>query len=107
MRGYIKRRIARREKQFDDPEEQELVCNGERLEDQRLIDEICCKHNDAVVHLFVRKKHVKVQRRPLELSIVAKDLIDKKKNDVNGNTNRRSYDANLGIKNILKSKHRA
>ncbi|KAG4914114.1 hypothetical protein JHK86_054547 [Glycine max] len=90
--GYIKRRIARREKQFDDPEEQELVCNGERLEDQRLIDEICCKHNDAVVHLFVRKKHVKVQRRPLELSIVAKDLINKKKNDVNGNTNRRSYD---------------
>ncbi|KAG5056282.1 hypothetical protein AAZX31_03G236300 [Glycine max] len=90
--GYIKQRIARREKQFDDPEEQELVCNGERLDDQRLIDDICCKHNDAAVHLFVRKKHVKVQRRPLELSIVAKDLIDKKKNDVNGNTNRRSYD---------------
>nr|KYP71936.1 hypothetical protein KK1_011216 [Cajanus cajan] len=66
--GYIKRRIAKREKQFDDPEQQELVCNGERLEDQRLIDDICCKHNDAVVHLFVRKKHVKVQRRPLEKS---------------------------------------
>ena len=90
--GYIKQRIARREKQFDDPEEQELVCNGERLEDQRLIHEICYKHNQAVVHLFVRKKQVKVQRRPLELSIVAKDLINKKKNDVNGNTNRRSYD---------------
>ncbi|XP_027350508.1 phosphatidylinositol 4-kinase gamma 4-like isoform X4 [Abrus precatorius] len=64
--GYLKQRIAKREKQFDDPEEQELVCNGERLEDQRLIDDICRKHNDAVVHLFVRKKHAKVQRRPLE-----------------------------------------
>ncbi|XP_027350506.1 phosphatidylinositol 4-kinase gamma 4-like isoform X2 [Abrus precatorius] len=66
--GYLKQRIAKREKQFDDPEEQELVCNGERLEDQRLIDDICRKHNDAVVHLFVRKKHAKVQRRPLEFN---------------------------------------
>ncbi|CAJ1961308.1 unnamed protein product [Sphenostylis stenocarpa] len=90
--GYVKRRIAKREKQFDDPEEQELVCNGERLDDGRLIDDICCKHNDAVVHLFMRKKHVKVQRGPLELSIVATDLIDKKKNDVNGRTCRRNYD---------------
>ncbi|KAL2345905.1 hypothetical protein Fmac_007190 [Flemingia macrophylla] len=90
--GYIKRRIAKREKQYDDPEQQELECNGERLEDQRLIDDICCKHNDAVVHLFVRKKNVKVQTRPLELSIVARDLIDKKKNGVNGNTLTRSYD---------------
>ncbi|KAJ1387192.1 Ubiquitin-like domain superfamily [Sesbania bispinosa] len=71
--GYVKQRIAKREKQFDDPEQQELVCNGERLENQRLIDDVCCKHNDVVVHLFVRKKHAKVQRRPLELSSVAKD----------------------------------
>ena len=89
---YIKRRIAKREKQFDDPEEQELVCNGERLDDQRLIDDICCKHNDAVLRLFVRNKDVKVQRRPLELSILATDLIDEKRNDVNGETSRRNYD---------------
>ncbi|XP_014491546.1 phosphatidylinositol 4-kinase gamma 4 [Vigna radiata var. radiata] len=89
---FIKRRIAKREKQFDDPEEQELVCNGERLDDQRLIDDICCKHNDAVLHLFVRKKNVKIQRRPLELSILATDLTDEKKNDVNGKTCRRNYD---------------
>ncbi|GAU13643.1 hypothetical protein TSUD_347470 [Trifolium subterraneum] len=81
---YIKRRISKKEKQFDDPEEQELVCNGERLEDQKLIDDICCKHNDAVVHMFVRKKHAKVHRRPLELSIVATDLADKKTKDVCG-----------------------
>ncbi|KAJ1399478.1 Ubiquitin-like domain superfamily [Sesbania bispinosa] len=49
--GYVKQRIAKREKQFDDPEQQELVCNGERLENQRLIDDICCKHNDVVVHV--------------------------------------------------------
>ena len=79
--GYIKRRIAKREKQYADPEEQELVCNGERLEDQRLIDDICTEHNDAVVHIFVRKKHAKVQRRPLELSIVATELTDVGKED--------------------------
>ncbi|KAK7332741.1 hypothetical protein VNO80_29496 [Phaseolus coccineus] len=89
---YIKRRIAKRVKQFDDPEEQEIVCNGERLDDQRLIDDICCKHNDAVVRLFVRNKDVKVQRRPLELSILATDLIDEKRNVVNGETSRRNYD---------------
>ncbi|WVY92372.1 hypothetical protein V8G54_031460 [Vigna mungo] len=92
---FIKRRIAKREKQFDDPEEQELVCNGERLDDQRLIDDICCKHNDAVLHLFVRKKNVKIQRRPLELSILATDLTDEKKNDVNGKTCRRNYDVGI------------
>ncbi|KAJ1413771.1 Ubiquitin-like domain superfamily [Sesbania bispinosa] len=99
--GYVKQRIAKREKQFDDPEQQELVCNGERLEDQRLIDDICCKHNDAVVHLFVRKKHAKVQRRPLELSIVATDLTDKKTNDVNGNSYGRKYE--LGKEDTIRN----
>ncbi|KAK7338063.1 hypothetical protein VNO77_18660 [Canavalia gladiata] len=99
--GYVKRRIAKREKQFDDPEQQELVCNGERLEDQRLIDDVCCKHNDAVVRLFVRRKNVKVRRRPLELSVEATDLIDKKKNDVSGSTYRGNYD--VGKDTIRKS----
>ncbi|XP_057439669.1 phosphatidylinositol 4-kinase gamma 4-like [Lotus japonicus] len=82
--GYVKQRIANREKQFDDPEEQEIECDGEQLEDQLLINDIRCNHNDAVLHLFVRKKHAKVQRRPLELSIVATNLSDKNKNDVDG-----------------------
>ncbi|CAL5195029.1 unnamed protein product [Lathyrus oleraceus] len=97
---YIKRRIAKKEKQFDDPEDQELVCNGERLEDQKIIDDICCKHNDAVVHLFVRKKHAKVHRRPLELSIVATDLADKKTKDVCGNSSDRKFDVG-GVEDTL------
>ncbi|XP_019440446.1 PREDICTED: phosphatidylinositol 4-kinase gamma 4-like [Lupinus angustifolius] len=80
--GYIKKQIAKRGNDFADTEEQELVCKGERLEDQRVIDDICSKHNDAVVHLFVRKRHVKVQRRPLELSVIATELRDEKKIDV-------------------------
>ncbi|XP_004494821.1 phosphatidylinositol 4-kinase gamma 4-like [Cicer arietinum] len=91
--GYIKRRIAKKEKQFDNIEQQELVCNGERLEDQKLIDDICGKHNDAVVHLFVRKRHAKVHRRPLELSIVATDLADNKTKDVCGNSLERKFEA--------------
>ncbi|KAJ1377517.1 putative phosphatidylinositol 4-kinase gamma 4 isoform X1 [Sesbania bispinosa] len=38
--GYVKQQIAKKEKQFADPEQQEVVCNGERLDDQRLIDDI-------------------------------------------------------------------
>ncbi|CAL0308863.1 unnamed protein product [Lupinus luteus] len=91
--GYIKKRIAKRGKGFDDTEEQEVVCKGERLEDQRLIDDICNKHNDAVVHLFVRSRHVKVQRRPLELSIVATVSSDEKKIDVGKEGTIRKYDA--------------
>jgi len=89
---YIKQRIAKKEKQFDDLEEQELVCNGERLEDQKLIDDICCKHNDAVVHLFVRKRNAKVHRRPFELSIVTTDLADKKTDDVFQNSCGRKFE---------------
>ncbi|KAE9598038.1 hypothetical protein Lal_00004105 [Lupinus albus] len=91
--GYIKKQIAKRGKDFADTEEQELVCKGERLEDQRLIDDICSKHNDAVVHLFVRKRLVKVRRRPLELSIVATELNDEKKIDVGKEGTVRKYDA--------------
>ncbi|KAF7826184.1 phosphatidylinositol 4-kinase gamma 4-like [Senna tora] len=83
--GYVKHQIAKREKRYSDPEQQEVVCNGERLEDQRLIDDICDKHNDAVIHLFV-KKSAKVRARPvkknLELSIVATELNNRKCYDV-------------------------
>ncbi|EXB62172.1 putative phosphatidylinositol 4-kinase type 2-beta [Morus notabilis] len=72
---YVKRKIAKKRKEFVDLEEQEVVCNGEKLEDQRLIDDIC-KYSDAVVHLLVRKS-AKVRARPVdnnfELSIVASD----------------------------------
>lgn len=71
--GYIKEQISKKEKDLVDLDDQELVCNGECLEDQRCIDDIC-KNNDAVVHLLVRKS-AKVRAKPVqknfELSIDA------------------------------------
>nr|KYP54621.1 hypothetical protein KK1_000815 [Cajanus cajan] len=66
--GYVKQQIAKKEKRFADPEKQEVVCNGELLEDQRLIDDICSKYNDAVIHLFVRVKYAEVRTGQDELS---------------------------------------
>ncbi|XVE73710.1 hypothetical protein DITRI_Ditri11bG0140400 [Diplodiscus trichospermus] len=93
--GYVKQRIAQREKGFTDLDEQEVVCDGERLEDQRLIDDIC-KHNDAVLHLLVRKS-AKVRAKPVaknfELSVVAPELKDRQDYYV-GENGRRQYDIN-------------
>lgn len=79
--GYVKKKVAKKERQFDDLDEQEVVCDGEQLEDQRLIDDICKYNNDTVVRLVVRKS-VKVRTRPVEknfeLSIVAPKLNDEK-----------------------------
>ena len=92
--GYVKQQIAKREKGFTDLDEQEVVCEGERLEDQRLIVDIC-KHNDAVLHLLVRKS-AKVRAKPVaknfELSIVAPELKDKRDYDVGEKNSRRQYD---------------
>ncbi|KAL5062424.1 hypothetical protein RYX36_024161 [Vicia faba] len=85
--GYVKQQIAKREKEFADPEQQEVVCNGELLEDQKLIDDICCKYNDAVIHLFVRTKYADVSTGLDELSIEAKEL-----NDANESDYGREYD---------------
>ncbi|MBA0620649.1 hypothetical protein Godav_006348 [Gossypium davidsonii] len=86
--GYVKQQIAKREKGFTDLDDQEVVFDGERLEDQRLIDDIC-KHNDAVLHLLVRKS-AKVRAKPVaknfELSIMAPKSKGKRDNDV-GETN--------------------
>ncbi|XP_061357095.1 phosphatidylinositol 4-kinase gamma 4-like isoform X2 [Gastrolobium bilobum] len=79
--GYVKQQIAKWEKQFADPEQQEVVCNGEQLEDQRLIDDICSKHSDAVIHLFVRMKYAEVRTGLDELSVVAAELNDTKNYD--------------------------
>lgn len=96
---YVKQKIAKKGKEFVDLEEQEVVCNGEKLEDQRLIDEIC-KDNDAVVHLLVRKS-AKVRARPVdknfELSIVAPDKAsdgenDELQNDVDEENYKRGYE---------------
>lgn len=74
--GYVKQQIAKKGKGFLDLEEQELICDGEELEDQRLIDDIC-KNNDAVLHLVICKS-AKVRAKPVgkdfEVSIVALKL---------------------------------
>ncbi|MED6175442.1 hypothetical protein PIB30_078358 [Stylosanthes scabra] len=91
--GYVKQEIAKREKQLADPEQQEVVCNGEPLEDEKIIDEICSKHNDAVIHLFVRLKYAEVSTGLDELSVVATELSDTKHFDADEEGYRRKHDA--------------
>ncbi|MBA0732683.1 hypothetical protein Gogos_016756 [Gossypium gossypioides] len=87
--GYVKEQIAKREKGFSDFDDHEVVCDGERLEDQRLIDDLCT-HNSAVLHLLVRKS-AKVRVKPVaknfELSIVAPELKRKLEYDLGDEEN--------------------
>ncbi|MCE0480957.1 Phosphatidylinositol 4-kinase gamma 4 [Datura stramonium] len=82
--GYVKRQLAERKVGLGNIDEQEVLCKGEHLEDQRIICDLC-KNNDAVIHLFVRK-NAKIRARPLdknfELSIVAPHDNDVKEYDV-------------------------
>ena len=61
--GYLKRRIAKKGEGFVDVEDQDLYFNGEKLDDQRLIDDIS-KNTSAVIHLG--QKSAKVQAKPVE-----------------------------------------
>ncbi|XP_058225615.1 phosphatidylinositol 4-kinase gamma 4 [Rhododendron vialii] len=83
--GYVKRQIATKKKGLVDLDDQEIICNGELLEDQRIITDICKNNNDAVIHLFVRKT-AKIRAKPIdknyELSIVAPQLNDKRDDEV-------------------------
>lgn len=77
--GYLKQCIKRKGKCFVDVdvdlEEQEffLFCNGEKLDDQRVLRDIC-KSDEDVIHLVVQKS-AKVRatsmEKDLELSVVA------------------------------------
>lgn len=82
--GYVKRQVAKKRKGFVDIDDQEVLCDGQRLEDQRLINDIC-KNNDAVIHLYVRKS-AKIRATPVEkdfeLSIEALELDNGKDYDV-------------------------
>ncbi|KAJ8638796.1 hypothetical protein MRB53_015490 [Persea americana] len=62
--GYVKQKIAKKGKGIVDVDDQELICDGEKLEDRRLIDDLC-KKNDAVIHLVVQKS-AKVRAKPVE-----------------------------------------
>ncbi|KAL5726976.1 Phosphatidylinositol 4-kinase gamma 4 [Ranunculus cassubicifolius] len=59
--GYVKEQIAKEAKGFFDVKDQVLICDGEELDDQWPIDDICGS-NDAVLHLVVqRSAKVRVQ----------------------------------------------
>lgn len=53
---FLKEKIAQEAKGFAfiNVEDQEILCNGEKLDDCKLIDDIC-KNHDAIVHLVVVK----------------------------------------------------
>ncbi|KAL9256679.1 Phosphatidylinositol 4-kinase gamma 4-like protein [Drosera capensis] len=72
--GYVKKEIAK--KGLVDGVDEELIFDGEPLEDQMLFEHIS-KQNDAVIHLLVQKS-AKIRTKPveknLELSIDASGL---------------------------------
>ncbi|KAI7732965.1 hypothetical protein M8C21_004251 [Ambrosia artemisiifolia] len=83
--GYVKRQLAKGKKGLVDIDEQEVLFKGQQLEDWRLINDICKNNSDAVIHLSVRKS-AKIRAKPVEknfeLSIVAPQANDSKKDDV-------------------------
>ncbi|CAH1447809.1 unnamed protein product [Lactuca virosa] len=75
--GYVKRQLAREKKGLINMDEQEILCEGEQLEDERLINDICkYNSNDAVIRLFVRKCAkigAKAMKKDFELRIESKE----------------------------------
>ncbi|KAI9096786.1 hypothetical protein K1719_025965 [Acacia pycnantha] len=83
--GYVKQQIERKGKGFVNLKDQELIFDGEALEDQRLIEDIC-KDDDAVIHLLVRrsaKVRTKAVEKDFELSIEASYTHEKAVNSGN------------------------
>ncbi|CAN0908849.1 Phosphatidylinositol 4-kinase gamma 4 [Linum grandiflorum] len=82
--GYLKQRISREGKKgwFFDVDQQEIFHNGQRLDDQRLIHDIC--NTSAAIHLLVQKT-AKVKAKPLdkdfEISVEASDKKQSQDND--------------------------
>ncbi|CBI34497.3 unnamed protein product, partial [Vitis vinifera] len=61
--GYLKQRIVKTRKCFVDLEDHEFFCNGNKLDDQVLIDDICT--SDPIIHLLVQKS-AKVRAKPVD-----------------------------------------
>lgn len=78
--AYLKQRIFKEGKGFVDLKDQEIFCKGEKLHDQRLINDIS-KNSDGVIHLLVRKS-AKVRAIPVEkdveLSVVASHFSERR-----------------------------
>ncbi|KAL5543590.1 hypothetical protein UlMin_007374 [Ulmus minor] len=87
---YLKQRILKKGKGFVDIDDQEIFFNGEKLDDQRLIDDIC-KNKDAAIHLVVQKSakvRAKTVEKDLELSVVAEIPDEEREEVINGGQNR-------------------
>lgn len=69
--GYLKQRIKKEGKGFVevDVEDQELFCNGEKLDDQRVFQDIC-ENDEDVIHVLVQKSAAPIEK-DLEVSFVA------------------------------------
>ncbi|KAM0938529.1 putative 1-phosphatidylinositol 4-kinase [Dioscorea sansibarensis] len=76
--GYVRRQVVKRGRGSVDLDDQELVYDGEELDDRSLISDIC-KNYDGVIHLLARRA-AKFRTRPFEkefeLSIVAPEVED-------------------------------
>lgn len=75
--AYIKQQIAKKGKDFlNDPYEQRLICDGEELDDQTIINDVLNKNKDAVIHLLLSKS-AKIRTKQVdsdfELSVVAQE----------------------------------
>ncbi|KAL6495578.1 Phosphatidylinositol 4-kinase gamma 4 [Orobanche gracilis] len=81
--GYVKHQIAKGVSEL--MEDQEVLLNGEPVEDQRLINDLSNNNTDSVIHLFVRKS-AKIRASPVgknfELSIIAPQQNDTKQFDM-------------------------
>ncbi|CAI9101116.1 OLC1v1038370C1 [Oldenlandia corymbosa var. corymbosa] len=107
--GYVKRKLAAETNKnvglegeidyVEDEEDQEVLYDGKKLEDQKLINDIC-QHNDAVIHLFVRKC-AKIWPKPVgknnfEFSFVAASPeLDNKARQFDGNRGGNGYEEEI------------
>ncbi|KAL0910355.1 hypothetical protein M5K25_021329 [Dendrobium thyrsiflorum] len=75
--AYIKDQIAKKGKDFADIKNQNLVCDGEELDDRLLINDIC-KNNDSVIKLSIRKS-AKVGTKHIEKDLESIDALRSKR----------------------------
>lgn len=104
--GYIKQQIAKKGRDFVGHEELRLICDGEELDDQRIINDVFKKNKDAVIHLLVRKSakiRTKQIEKDFELSIVAeesKKTVDRKVQETQI-VDRKLIDRNVWIEPVI------
>ncbi|KAF6136159.1 hypothetical protein GIB67_001568 [Kingdonia uniflora] len=104
--GYVKQQIAKKGEVVVDVDDQELICDGERLDDKWLVDDIC-KNKDAVIHLLFRKS-AKVRTKPVEksfeLSIVASNSNDSSEDELVIEGGKKQFDDDFEELQVLVSK---